>query len=152
LLSVVRFKASQAEASIINETLHSRSKKEKKMKTTSKTAEMKDRKVILTILWIFVMFNFTYADILTLYFNGVLQKEAMGELLSGHVGPVQITQGFVLLAACRRERSRDVASYKASAHVIEGTRREERAERDHRQNSVGDDARSRVGSMPSLAG
>ena len=56
------------------------------------------------------------------------------------------------LAACRRERSRDVASYKASAHVIEGTRREERAERDHRQNSVGDDARSRVGSMLSLAG
>jgi hypothetical protein len=99
LLSVVHVKASQAEASIINETLHSRSKKEKKMKTTNKTVEMKDRKVILTILWIFVMFNFTYADILTLYFNGVLQKEAMGELLSGHVGPVQITQGFVLLGA-----------------------------------------------------
>ena len=31
------------------------------MKTTNKTAEMKDRKVILTILWIFVMFNFTIA-------------------------------------------------------------------------------------------
>jgi hypothetical protein len=65
-------------------------------------------------------------------------------------GKPHIRKGY--LAACRRERSRDVASYKASAHVIEGTRREERAERDHRQNSVGDDARSRVGSMPSLAG
>jgi polyferredoxin len=97
LLSVVRVKANQAEASIINEMHHYRSRKEEKMKTTNKTTEMKDRKVILTILWIFVMFNFTYADILTLYFNGVLQKEAMGELLAGHVGPVQITQGFVLL-------------------------------------------------------
>jgi len=60
-----------------------------------------------------------------------------------------IAQELTALAACRRERSRDVASYKASAHVIEGTRREARAERDHRQNSVGDDApqvcsRSRV--------
>jgi hypothetical protein len=69
------------------------------MKITNKITAMKDRKVILTILWIFVMFNFTYADILTLYFNGVLQKEAMGKLLAGHVGSVQITQGFVLLGA-----------------------------------------------------
>jgi hypothetical protein len=66
---------------------------------------------------------------------------------------VNSTEGWRFpLAACRRERSRDVANYKARAHVIEGTRREERAERDHRQNNIGDDARSRVGSMPSLAG
>ena len=69
------------------------------MKTTNKTTEMKDRKVILTILWIFVMFNFTYADILTLYFNPVLQKEAWKLFQSGYVGSVQITQGFVLLGA-----------------------------------------------------
>src|SRR5258706_4417149 len=42
------------------------------------------------------------------------------------------------LAACRRERSRGLAS----AHVIDGTRMEERTERDQRQNSVGDDASS----------
>jgi len=75
------------------------------MKTMNQTTERKDRKVLLTILWIFVMFNFTYADILTLYFNGVLQKQAMGELLAGHVGPVQITQGFVLVGAILLETS-----------------------------------------------
>ena len=71
----------------------------------------------------------------------------------GGAGVTLAVMGLIdVLAACRRERRRDVASYKASAHVIEGTRREERAERDRRQNSVGDDARSRVGSMLSLAG
>ena len=54
---------------------------------------------MLSILWIFVMFNFTYADILTLYFNPVLQKEATKQLLSGYVGSLQITQGFVLVGA-----------------------------------------------------
>ena len=75
------------------------------MKITNKTTEMKDRKVILTILWIFVLFNSTYADILTLYFNRVLQKDAMGALLAGHVGSVQITQGFVLVGAILLETS-----------------------------------------------
>lgn len=50
-------------------------------------------------LWIFVMFNFTYADILTLYFNNVLQKQAWQLFQSGTVGSVHITQGFVLLGA-----------------------------------------------------
>jgi uncharacterized protein DUF6326 len=69
------------------------------MKTTNKTTEMKDRKAMLSLLWIFVMFNFTYADILTLYFNNVLQKEAWKLFQSGTVGSVHITQGFVLLGA-----------------------------------------------------
>jgi heme A synthase len=69
------------------------------MKTTNKTTEMKDRKAMLSIRWIFVMFNFTYADILTLYFNNVLQKEAWKLFQSGTVGSVHITQGFVLLGA-----------------------------------------------------
>lgn len=46
------------------------------------------------------------------------------------------------LAACRRERSRDLGSCYVSAHVIHGTRRSEGMEGDHRQNSVGDDAPS----------
>ena len=69
------------------------------MKTTNKTTEMKDRKVILSTLWIFALFNYVYADILTLYFNPVLQKEATKQLLSGYVGSLQITQGFVLVGA-----------------------------------------------------
>src|SRR5437660_10553513 len=69
------------------------------MKTTTKTTVMKDRKAMLSLLWIFVMFNFTYGDILTLYFNGVLQKEAWQLFQSGYVGSVHIMQGFVLLGA-----------------------------------------------------
>jgi hypothetical protein len=46
------------------------------MKTTNKTTQIKDRRAMLSLLWIFVMFNFTYGDILTLYFNTVLQKQA----------------------------------------------------------------------------
>jgi len=69
------------------------------MKTTNKTTEMKDRKAMLSLLWIFVMFNFTYADILTLYFNIVLHKELWKLFQSGYVGSVHITQGFVLLGA-----------------------------------------------------
>jgi len=73
------------------------------MKTTNKIAELKDRKVILSTLWIFVLFNYVYADVYTLVFNPVLQKEATKELLSGYVGSIQITQGFVLVTAILME-------------------------------------------------
>ena len=69
------------------------------MKTTTRTSETKDRKARLSLLWIFVMFNFTYGDILTLYFNTVLQKQAWQLFQAGTVGSVHITQGFVLLGA-----------------------------------------------------
>jgi hypothetical protein len=70
------------------------------MKTTNKTP---DRKVILSTLWIFAMFNYIYADIMTLWFNPVLQKAATQELLAGHIGSIQITQGFVLATAVLME-------------------------------------------------
>ena len=66
---------------------------------------MKERKVILSTLWIFALFNYVYADILTLYFNPVLQKEAWKLFQSGYVGSVHITQGFVLLGAVLLETS-----------------------------------------------
>ena len=69
------------------------------MKTTNKITTMKDRKVNLSTLWIFALFNYVYADILTLWFNPVLQKEVTKELLSGYIGSIQITQGFVLVGA-----------------------------------------------------
>jgi hypothetical protein len=80
-----------------------RIKRRKNMKTTKKITEMKDRKVILSTLWIFALFNYVYADILTLWFNPVLQKEATKELLSGYVGSIHITQGFVLVGAILME-------------------------------------------------
>src|SRR5258707_12608617 len=75
-------------------------KRERKMKTTNKTT---DRKVILSTLWIFIMFNLAYADILTLYFDHVLQKDAWQLFQAGFVGSLQISQGFVLLGAVLME-------------------------------------------------
>ena len=55
------------------------------MNTNKKTTEMKDRKVILSTLWIFVMFNYLYADVFTIIFNPAGQKVAM-----------RMTEGLVL--------------------------------------------------------
>ena len=73
------------------------------MTAIKKTAEMKDRKVILSTLWIFAMFNYIYADVYGLFFNPVLQKELMKQLAAGYVGSIQITQEFVLVTAVLME-------------------------------------------------
>jgi hypothetical protein len=57
LLSVSPVEPGQAEASDVNEIHQHRSKKEEKMNTTKKTTEMKDRKVILSTLWLMVRPN-----------------------------------------------------------------------------------------------
>ena len=62
-----------------------------------------DGKVILSTLWIFAMFNYLYADVYSLTFNPVLQKELTRELMSGYIGSIQITQGFVLVTAVLME-------------------------------------------------
>ncbi|MBN9392358.1 MAG: hypothetical protein J0I20_30255 [Chloroflexi bacterium] len=62
-----------------------------------------DRRVILSTLWIFAMFNYLYADVFTLFFNPTLQKEATRQLEAGYVGDVQITQGFILVFAVLME-------------------------------------------------
>ncbi|MBR9703917.1 hypothetical protein GOV12_00770 [Candidatus Pacearchaeota archaeon] len=51
-------------------------------------------KVKLSVLWIFVMFNYIYADIMTLMDSSVLTQ-----ILSGTVGGLQLTPGFFLIAA-----------------------------------------------------
>ena len=73
------------------------------MQTTNKTAGPKDRRVVLSTLWIFAMFNYVYADILTLYFNATLQPETWKQFQSGQVGSIHITQGFVLVGAMLME-------------------------------------------------
>jgi hypothetical protein len=73
------------------------------MKTTTKTTLPNDRRVILSALWIFVMLNYVYADILTLYFNATLQPAAWKQFQSGQVGSIHITQGFVLVGAVLME-------------------------------------------------
>lgn len=62
-----------------------------------------DRKVILSTLWIFVMFNYLYNDVYSLFFNPVLQKELMEKFAAGYAGTIQITEGFVLVTAVLME-------------------------------------------------
>lgn len=38
---------------------------------------MKDRKVILSTLWIFAVLNYLYADVFSLFFNPTAQQEAL---------------------------------------------------------------------------
>jgi hypothetical protein len=73
------------------------------MKATNKTGGLKDRRVILSTLWIFAVFNYVYADILTLYFNASLQPAAWKQFQAGQVGSIHITQGFVLVGAILME-------------------------------------------------
>lgn len=91
---------------------------------TNSIIEMKDRKVILSTLWIFAMFNYIYADILSFYEPGVIE-----ELLTGSVGGIQFTQGFLLAAAILMETAiamvllSRVLKYRANrwANIIAGT-------------------------------
>ena len=64
------------------------------MNTSKKTIGMEDMKVKLSTLWVFVMFNMLAADILSFMNPGFLK-----ELMTGYAGEIQITQGFLLIAA-----------------------------------------------------
>jgi len=55
-------------------------------------------KVKLSVLWLFVMLNYIYADIITLMDSSVLK-----ELVAGSAGGLQITQGFLLMGAVLME-------------------------------------------------
>ena len=68
------------------------------MATINKTNEMKDMKVRLQTLWIFAMFNYLYADVLGLHDPAVLK-----EIITGQVGSLEISQGFLLGAAILME-------------------------------------------------
>jgi len=81
-----------------NETNPYRSIKEKKMDPIKKTTEIKDGKVILSTLWIFAMFNYLYADVMTL-----MDPELLKKFMSGYVGSMQITRGFLFGAAVLME-------------------------------------------------
>lgn len=47
------------------------------MNTNIKATEMKDRRVVLSTLWIFAMLNYLYADVFLLFFNPTAQKETL---------------------------------------------------------------------------
>ena len=70
---------------------------ESEMNSDRKSTRM-DMKVKLSLLWIFAMFNYLYADILTL-----MDSEVLKELLTGYQGSMQITQEFLLVGAVLME-------------------------------------------------
>ena len=63
------------------------------MKTNEKTNKM-DMKVKLSTLWIIVMFNMIFADILSFMMPGFLE-----EIMTGSATEFQITQGLLLVFA-----------------------------------------------------
>jgi hypothetical protein len=64
------------------------------MNTSKKTVKMEDMRVKLSTLWVVVMFNMVFADILSFMNPGFLK-----ELTTGYAGEIQITQGLLLLLA-----------------------------------------------------
>jgi hypothetical protein len=87
----------------------------------TKTAKMESR---LSTLWIFVMFNYLYCDVLAL-----MDAESLKGFLNGNVGGIEVTQGFLLSASILMEipmamvlLSR-VLNYRANrwANIIAGT-------------------------------
>jgi hypothetical protein len=68
------------------------------MNTNERTAEMPSMPVRLSTLWIFIMFNMVFADILSFMYPGFLKQ-----VMAGRAGGVQITPGFLLAAAVLTE-------------------------------------------------
>ena len=62
--------------------------------------QKKDKKVLLSTLWIFLTVNFIFCDVFTL-----MHAEDLRDLLKGSVGDMQITQTFLLCFAIVMEIS-----------------------------------------------
>lgn len=60
----------------------------------TKDSLLKDRKIILSTLWIFVTLNYIYCDILSL-----MDQNILSQFLTGEVDGMLITPGFLLAGA-----------------------------------------------------
>ncbi len=60
--------------------------------------DFKDKKVLLSTLWIFVMFNYTYCDIL-----GLMDSSLLQQYLTGVVDGLKLTERFLLVGAILME-------------------------------------------------
>ena len=67
------------------------------MNTNSKTIQMKDTKVLLSTLWIVVMINMAYADILGLFIPGSLEEVAKTSVSTGTPIPQLMLGGAIML-------------------------------------------------------
>jgi hypothetical protein len=68
------------------------------MNSNSKTVEMRDRKAVLSTLWIFLVANYLYCDVFS-----HMDPAALKELITGTIGSIPVTQGFLLTAAIMME-------------------------------------------------
>lgn len=82
-----------------------------------------NKRVILSTLWIFAMFNYIYADLFGVHYNAILQPEFSEAYSTGQMGAIQITEGFALATAILMETAiamvllSRVLSYKANRLV-----------------------------------
>lgn len=65
---------------------------------TAGAADDRRRASVLSAMWIFAMFNYLYADVMTL-----MQAEVLQGFLAGQVGGMRITPAFLLAAAVLME-------------------------------------------------
>lgn len=68
------------------------------MNTNENSSSLKTRKMIFSTLWIFIMFNYLYCDLISNMESSVLKG-----YLEGHVGSIQVNQEFMLGAALLME-------------------------------------------------
>lgn len=68
------------------------------MDSIERNAGMSNMQTRLSTLWVFLMFNMVFADILSFMYPGFL-----GEVMAGRAGGVQITPAFLLAAAVLTE-------------------------------------------------
>lgn len=59
-----------------------------------------DRKTLLSTLWIFVMFNYLYCDVV-----GLMDSHLLSQFLAGEVGGMAITETFLFIAGVLMETS-----------------------------------------------
>jgi MFS family permease len=59
---------------------------------------MHDRRTRLSLLWIFVLFNYLYCDLV-----GLMDSELLRQYLTGRVGGMDLDQGFLLGASVLME-------------------------------------------------
>jgi hypothetical protein len=72
------------------------------MNTISKETGMKDRKVVLSTLWIFATLNYIYADVFGLFFTPTAQKETLAmPQAAGLVFAVMMETSIAMVLASR---------------------------------------------------
>jgi hypothetical protein len=88
------------------------------MDTNQKTGETKDRKVVLSTLWIFVILNYLYADLVMMIVNPEIYQRAAARMTEGVVlGATVLMEILIAMVLLSR-----VLKYRANrwANIIAG--------------------------------